>query len=542
MSSIKKLLRPRSTILAGLLVAAAAIAAVFLLRSNAGAATSPELSTVALSPSRVQLLWSDPRAGGDTRYRVFRNGSLVRTTAGTRFTDTRLRAGARYRYRITVDSPGQRAASSAPATVTTPTKKSGPVYPLKVGPTRRYLVDQRNVPFMIVGDSPQALTVNLSVADAEKFLANRRAAGFNTVWVNLLCATYTGGRAEGTTYDGIAPFKTPGDLSTPNEAFFSRVDAMVRVAAKYGIAVFLDPIETGSWLSVLRSNGLTKAYDYGRYVGRRYKRFPNIVWFNGNDFQTWRKASDDALVLAVARGIKAVDPTRLQTVQLDYELSNSLNDPRWRPYVKLSAVYTYFATYAELLKAYNRPDFVPNFMVEANYEFEHYYKSSRTLRQQEYWTMLSGATGQLYGNKYTWPLVKGWQEHLDTAGSKQVTYMAKLFTRVPWFNLIPDQDHSVVTAGYGTFAPRSRVDESDYVTAARTRDGKLVMAYLPTARAITVDMTKLSGPVRALWYDPATGTTAAISGSPFPNTGSKEFTPPGENGDGDSDWVLVLTA
>ena len=28
--------------------------------------------------------------------------------------------------------------------------------------------------------------------------------------------------------------------------------------------------------------------------------------------------------------------------------------------------------------------------------------TDETLRRQEYWTMLSGATGQLYGNGYTW--------------------------------------------------------------------------------------------------------------------------------------------
>src|SRR5262249_54481518 len=158
----------------------------------------------------------------------------------------------------------------------TPTKSLGPVYPLKVGPTRRYLVDQRNVPFMIVGDSPQALTVNLSVADAEKFLANRRAAGFNSMWVNLLCIVCTslaGGRQDGTPYDGIAPFKTPGDLSTPNEAYFARAERMISLAETQGIVLFLDPIETAGWLPILKSNGVEKAYAYGRYLGERYRKF-----------------------------------------------------------------------------------------------------------------------------------------------------------------------------------------------------------------------------------------------------------------------------
>ena len=146
-------------------------------------------------------------------------------------------------------SAGANGLPTASSGIAAKTRVLQPVYPLKVGPTRRYLVDQRNAPFMIVGDSPQALTVNLSVVDAERFLADRKAAGFNAIWVNLLCTTYTGGRLDGTTYDGIQPFRIPGDLATPNTPYFSRVDAMLRLAAKYGIVVFLDPIETGGWLS-----------------------------------------------------------------------------------------------------------------------------------------------------------------------------------------------------------------------------------------------------------------------------------------------------
>ena len=196
------------------------------------------------------------------------------------------------------------------------TGASDATFPLGVSSNHRYLVDHRNHPFLIVGDSPQALFVNVSVKQAKHFLVNRKAAGFNTIWVNLLCESYTGGRADGSTYDGIRPFRQEGDLSTPNEAYFARADAMIRLAARQRMAVFLDPIETGGWLKVLRENGLAKAYAFGRYLGSRYRKFPNIVWMSGNDFQTWRTPSDDALVLAVARGIKATDPNHLQTTEL----------------------------------------------------------------------------------------------------------------------------------------------------------------------------------------------------------------------------------
>ena len=249
------------------------------------------------------------------------------------------------------------------------------MYPLKSEPGQRYLVDQRNVPFMVVGDSPQALTVNLSVADAEKFLADRRAAGYNAMWVNLLCIVCTslaGGRTDGTTYDGISPFAIPGDLSTPNDAYFRRVDHMIGLARNYGIVLFLNPIETAGWLEILRQNSVEKSYGYGRYLGMRYGRFPNIVWFHGNDFQTWRHRSDTELVQAVARGIRAGARRWRQphTVELNYVVSSSLDDPSWRRLIGLDAVYTYAPTYAELLKEYNRRHYLPTVMIEANYEFE----------------------------------------------------------------------------------------------------------------------------------------------------------------------------
>src|SRR5262249_29223101 len=115
-------------------------------------------------------------------------------------------------------------------------------------------------------------------------------------------------------------------------------------------------------------------------------------------------------------------------------------------------------------------------------------------------------------------------------------YVADLFRPRRWFDLVPDQAHTVVTGEITTFG------SIDYVTAARTPDGKLVMAYTPSARTLTVDMSRLSGPVKARWYDPAAGRFVDIAGSLLSNTGVQAFTTPGNNGDGpgNTDWVLVL--
>jgi hypothetical protein len=428
---------------------------------------------------------------------------------------------------------------------------AAPVYPLQKSASNRYLVDQNNVPYLIVGDSPQALIVNLSTNDAETYLADRAANGFNTVLIDLLCETYTGGQADGSTLDGIVPFTNTlcscttlpdcYDLTTPNEAYFARVDQMVTLAAQQGLLVMLDPIETGGWFNTIVNNGSNNCRAYGQYLGNRYQNFNNIVWANGNDYEEWSNCAWDAIVQQVALGIQDIDTRHIQTIELNYPSSGSLDDSSWAPIISLDASYTYYPTYAQVLFDYDRANFLPTFLIEANYEFENDWLNNESGRRQEYWSLLSGACGQLYGNHYTWQFLPGWQTELDTAGSTQMEYVTTLFAPLAWYNLVPDQNHTLVTAGYGTFASIGSVNASDYVTAAQTPDGTLAIVYMPTmASCITVDLSQMGNPVMAQWYDPSSGQYTAVSGSPFTNASLQAFTPTGTNADGDCDWVLVL--
>jgi len=61
-----------------------------------------------------------------------------------------------------------------------------------------------------------------------------------------------------------------------------------------------------------------------------------------------------------------------------------------------------------------------------------------------------------------------------------------------------------------------------------------VIAYIPTSRKITVDLSRISGAkAKAWWFDPRIGKASAAG--EFPTTGSRDFAPPSEG-----DWVLVL--
>jgi hypothetical protein len=433
---------------------------------------------------------------------------------------------------------------------------AAPVYPLEKSANGRYLVDQNNTPFLITGDAPQALIVNLDAADQQIFLNDRATNGFNTVWINLLCNTYTGGRADGSTFDGIPPFTSiinaddgSYDLTTPNPAYFARVDQALNFAAQQGLLVMLDPIETGGWMNTIADNGLANCRAYGQYLGNRYKNFSNIIWINGNDYAEWTDTNADALVRAVALGIQDNDTNHIQTVELAQLVDidglqrydgSSLDDSFWDPIISLNATYTYRPTYAQVLMDYNRTNSIPSFMAEANYEFENDWISNESGRRQEYWSLLSGSCGQIYGNHFTWQFLPDWKTELDTAGSTQLGYVKNLFAPRRWYDLIPDQGHTLVTSGNGTFVSTGTVNDSDYATAARTADGTLAIVYMPTTRTITVDLSQLGSPVTAQWYDPSSGLYTTVPGSPFTNSVPQDFTPASTNADGDGDWALLL--
>lgn len=429
------------------------------------------------------------------------------------------------------------------------------VFPLSASANERYLVGANGAPFLAAGDAPQCLSARLSSADMTDYFALRAAQGFNAAWVNLLCTTYTGGKEDATTYDGIAPFTdTTGDgradITKPNESYFARIDALLRAAGDSGFVVFLDPIETGGFLDTLRSNGMTAARTYGRYLGQRYAPVDNVVWMSGNDFRAWQSSSDDALVREVALGIKDEDTRHLQTVELDWPTyMSSLDDTTWEPILGINLTYTYYPTYAQLYVDYDRSNHLPAVMIEANYEGENLEQGSHVtnahdIRTQYYWSMLSGAAGTFYGNHWEVFALDNstWRTNLaGDKGAPQMAYVRALFDPRAWHDLVPDQNHAVATSGYGDFEASGNAQDNTYTATARTADGALVVAYMPTARALTVDMTKLAGKAVARWFDPTNGVYTSVAGSPIENAGSIAFTPPSaKHADGYDDWVLVL--
>ena len=309
------------------------------------------------------------------------------------------------------------------------TPPTSSVYPLHPSANGRYMLNASNAPFLIIGDGPHSILANLSNSDAVTYLTDRGQRGFNALWIELLCDSYTFGYGtEGTAnygrdINGNNPFTSTlaggfYDLTTPNEAYWSHVDYIVQQAAANGLQCMFTPLDQGGWTQTSLVNGTTRCQQYGQFLGNRYKNYPNIIWNFGNDFQLWRTPLNDAVILAIADGLRRTDSNHLITIQLDYLVSESQDDPNWIPRINTNGVYTYYPTYAETLVAYNKPTIMPVLFLEENYEDENNageLGTPKVLRRQEYWSMGGGAlAGHMYGSYWTDRFANGWQSHLNT--------------------------------------------------------------------------------------------------------------------------------
>ena len=282
------------------------------------------------------------------------------------------------------------------------------IYPLKIAATQRYLIDQNNVPFLVQGDSAWSLIVAVSDDGVEQYLKNRHQKGFNAIIVNLLEHKFCPHPPRNLAGEG--PFTTPGDFSTPNEKYFAYVDWVIRKAAENGMVVVLYPFTLGylgtdeGWVKETLANGPEKCLNFGRYLGRRYKDFDNIMWILAGDRHPEGAILEDIDLLAL--GIREYDRRHLMSAHCEPEHSgvDGFSGGGW---LDFNTTYTYGIVHTKLLQDYNRTPVLPFFLVESSYEGEHN-ASEVQIRRQAYWSVLCGGFGHVFGDNPLW--------HFDTPG------------------------------------------------------------------------------------------------------------------------------
>jgi hypothetical protein len=410
-------------------------------------------------------------------------------------------------------------------------------YPLSVSPDRRRLLDADGRPFLVQGDAAWSLIANLEYADALSYLDDRRAKGFNTLIVNLVEHLYS--KNPPRDLAGRAPFVTPGDMSTPSDAYFDAAERVLDACAERGIAVILAPAYIGyrhdrgpgvaphldGWYDEIVATGPEGCRRYGEYLGRRFARLDNIIWCMGGD---WHPEVTRPGLDAIAGGLRSAGVRNLFTGHPHPEFSpiESFAGADW---LDLNVTYTYGVVHRALHADWRRDPPWPFFLVESTYEGEHN-ASRQQIRRQAYWSVLCGGNGHCMGNHPIWLFWDGWQQALDLPASVAMARWGAFFRALPWSELVPDLDYRLVSGGLG------EARGLDRVTAAATADRRLGAAYLPVRRPVEVQLNALAGPRIALeWFEPATG--RRCSGGLLAAEGTVTLAPPFEE-----DAMLVLTS
>jgi hypothetical protein len=396
-------------------------------------------------------------------------------------------------------------------------------------------VDAAGKAFLLHGDCAWGLMTKLTREQADQYLEDRRKKGFNAVLVMLTSHHILIGPS--TNVYGDAPFTTTGDFATPNERYFAHVDWVLSKAAEKGILVLLAPAYTGyqgtsdeGWFPTMQANGAAKLRAFGQYVGTRYRDYKNILWVNGGDFSPPDNAGKD-LIRAVANGIRDILPQSLHTFHGGRGTAALQYWGTAEPWLNVNDIYTdentvVTAAFGEYARAT-----MPFFLIEERYENEG--ANEALVRTQAYQAVLSGASGQVMGNRPMWGFMSGWQTALDSPGARSLQHMRNLLEARAWSTLQPDISATLMTTGLSSGADRA--------VAARAADRSFAVAYLPTVRTVTINLGQLTGPrVNANWCDPSIGTCTPTVGSPFTASGSQTFRPAASNNSNFGDWVLVL--
>ena len=446
------------------------------------------------------------------------------------------------------------------------------VFPVRISDNKRYLVDQQNKPFPILGRTAW-FAISLTEEGYKKFLANSIAHGCNAIEVSIMThwpmgnhAPFNGRgdipftkRLNGADWDGKLLYNQISneapDLLMPNEKYWNYIDEFLSYCESQGVLVFMFPAYVGydgkeqGWMQELLANGTKRTETYGAWIATRFKNRKNLVWMLLGDmgkFTPEQKAVEAALI----RGLKSVHG---QSVEYSAEASSGMNaadQPDFGSEMTLNGSYTwelkvpvpYIAR-----KAYAHHAVMPSFLLEEPYDEEgpdgnNYNPNAiQPVRRFEWWGWLSTIGGYIAGNAYIWQFVDPiWQQHLNTQAALDMSRLNVFIQSIPWWELVPSGLNGMKTL----ITDASNVDTAaNYVSAAASPHGGLLVAYIPPGHrgGITVDMTVFRNKVYGRWFDPTNGQYTSVSTSALDHAGTHSFNPPGKNAAGDADWVLVLT-
>lgn len=440
-------------------------------------------------------------------------------------------------------------------------------------------------PVFLLGDTVWTMTHLIHREDVPYYLEVRKKQGFNMVFLSGV--TEAGGLqpnamgdepyatiATGTSaksgppqmpticpaeidpsliHDFTQPLVTEGADPANAEAYdyWDHLEFLIDQAAAASMYVALNPVVGTCYV---RDGHVTPGNSeaIGRFFGKRYGHFGNVIWVLGGDITPVAKETDLEVYRKMAKGIVigatgSEDYSRLtMTYHPQGRMSSSshLHGEPWLTFNMQQTGQSDEAHYSSIAKDYALTPAKPVLDGEAWYEElpnrirpGNRHANDFDVRKRAYWSVFAGSFGHTYGENSVmqlWaPGVQAykqiptihWKQALFRPGAVQLGFLRKLIESRPMLNRMPAQDLLVGSA-----------EEFNDRRQATRGDGYLFV-YSTSGSIVEINMGGISGErARAWWFNPRDGSTTLIG--EMSNSGAATFQPP-TRGIG-QDWVLVI--
>ncbi len=457
---------------------------------------------------------------------------------------------------------------------------------LRVSENGRFLVRQDGSGIFPVTDTAWALAWKLDRLQVEAYLQHRKEQQFNMIAL-IAFPSYEDREVVANThgdhafevrdgkYDPLRPITTPGRRSANSDEYdyWDHLEFIIDSTAAKGMYVILLPAwgghVAGGYGNGKDTSGITLrlpgAYQYGHWIGRRFKDKHNIIWMMGGDRSAVYGDKDyrnvfRAMAEGIADGVNGINQrdgkADFSTTLMSYHpqkwapnSSEWFHNDAWLDFNSIQDQSKDQITATEL--DYGLAPVKPTWLFEGGYEHRRNIYKDWQVRYQSYQTVFAGGFGITYGNMNIYHFKDG-LSGLDDPGAMDMRHLYDLMTSLSkdqFLDRIPDQ--SLIEGDQGSM-DAAEGDRSSRLQATRGGRGDYAMVYSANGRAITVRMNRLAARrMNAFWFNPRNGRWRVkdqdmTDPKPFmenipsgPAAPIHKFDPPGAVGDG-NDWVLLL--
>ncbi len=446
---------------------------------------------------------------------------------------------------------------------------------IRVSANNRFLENKNGEPFFWLGDTNWELFHRLTREEAEHLITTRSEQGFNVLQAVALAEVE--GIREPNRYgdyplnneDPTQLLTTPGSdtASEYQYDYWDHVDFVIRKAAEKGIYIGLLP----TWGDKVARNwgagpaifNEKNAKIYGATLAKRYANQWNIIWILGGDrpavyTRDGKDWDDRAIWRAMAAGIEEVLGKEAFITYHpsggEQRTSSFVHDEPWLDMNAFQSghgsreVQAWKWVEEDLSKQPQKPtlDMEPCYEDhpvnpwDGKWTRARGYFDAYDVRARIYRGVFAGACGVTYGHHQVWQFfnpdlyrpinigdtIIGWKKSILSQAATEMQYLKKLTVSRPYFSRIADQ--SIIKSSAGS-------DYTNIIYATRDAGGSYAFIYLPQNKPVKIDLSKISGISKKVWwFDVRSG--KAIDGGTVKGNRTQSFTPPREG----KDWVLVI--